>query len=136
MMKRSRVCLFLLICVATSAGNAADDSNSRAYLSAGWRFAEQGGEALYTHICAACHQADGEGAVGAAAYPALANNPNLASKDYVESVLLRGLRSMPALGRTMSDEQVADVVNYVRHRFGPRGDDPVSAAESKAARPQ
>jgi mono/diheme cytochrome c family protein len=43
---------------------------------------------------------------------------------------------MPALGRTMSEEQVADVVNYVRHRFGPRGDDPVSAAEIKAARPQ
>ena len=30
--------------------------------------------------------------------------------------------------------EFAGVVNYVRRRFGPRGDDPVSAAEIKAGK--
>jgi len=104
-------------------------------LSGGWRFDEKGGQALYTHVCAACHQPDGKGAVGAAAYPALAGDANLASAAYVESVLLNGLRSMPPLGRLMSDEQVADVINYVRGHFGDAHDDPLSAADVRAVRP-
>jgi mono/diheme cytochrome c family protein len=104
-------------------------------LSKGWRFDEKGGEALYMRICAACHQRDGKGAVGAAAYPALAGDADLASAAYVEGVLLNGLRGMPPLGRLMSDEQVADVVNYVRSHFGNAYDDALSAADVRAARP-
>ena len=104
-------------------------------LSSGWRFDEKGGEALYTRVCAACHQRDGKGAIGAAAYPALAGDDNLASAAYVESVLLNGLRGMPPLGRLMSDEQVADVVNYVRSHFGNAYDDALSAADVHAIRP-
>ena len=99
-------------------------------------FDEQGGEALYANVCAACHQPDAKGAVGAAAYPALAENKNLASPDYVESALFNGLRGMPPVGRMMSDQQVADVVNYVRSHFGNRYDDTVSAADVGAARRQ
>jgi mono/diheme cytochrome c family protein len=106
------------------------------FLSRGWRFDERGGEALYQHICSACHQADGKGAVGAAAYPALMGNRNLASAEYVESILFNGLRGMPALGRMMSDEQVADVVNYVRSRFGAITAGGVTAEDIKAARPK
>ena len=47
---------------------------------------------------------------------------------------LDGLRGMPPLGRMMSDEQVADVVNYVRTHFGNSYADPLSAAEVAAAR--
>ena len=104
-------------------------------LSGGWRFDEKGGEALYTRVCAACHQRDGKGAVGAAAYPALAGDDNLASAAYVESVLLNGLRGMPPLGRLMSDEQVADIVNYVRSHFGNAYDDALTAADVHAVRP-
>jgi mono/diheme cytochrome c family protein len=105
-------------------------------LSRGWRFDEKGGVALYTQVCAACHQLDGKGAVGAAAYPALAGDNNLASAAYVESVLLNGLRGMPPLGRLMSDDQVADVVNYLRSHFGNAYDDALSAADVHAVRPQ
>jgi mono/diheme cytochrome c family protein len=104
-------------------------------LSKGWRFDEKGGEALYTRVCAACHQPDGKGAVGAAAYPALAGDANLASAPYVEAVLLNGLRGMPPLGRLMSDEQVADVINYVRSHFDNAYDDALAAADVHAARP-
>jgi mono/diheme cytochrome c family protein len=49
-------------------------------------------------------------------------------------VLLDGLRGMPPLGRMMSDEQVADVVNYVRTHFGNSYADALSPADVAAAR--
>jgi mono/diheme cytochrome c family protein len=103
-------------------------------LSQGSGFDEQGGKVIYLKICAACHQKDAKGAVGAASYPALAKNENVASAEYMENVLLAGLSGMPPLGRMMSDEQVADVINYVRSHFGNSYSDEVSAAEIAAAR--
>jgi mono/diheme cytochrome c family protein len=105
-------------------------------LSSGRGFAEQGGAALYAGVCAACHQPDAKGAIGAAAYPALAADENLASADYMTAVLLNGLRGMPPVGRMMSDEQVADVVNYVRTHFGNSYGEPLSTADVAAARAQ
>ena len=111
-------------------------SSDSSAMSRGWDFDEQGGEALYVEVCAACHQPDAKGAVGAAAYPALAGNKNLASTSYMASVLLDGLRGMPPVGRMMSDAQVVDVINYVRSHFGNRYDDVVSPADIAAARLQ
>jgi mono/diheme cytochrome c family protein len=105
-------------------------------MSPGWRFAEQGGVAIYVNVCAACHQPDAKGAEGAGAYPALARNPELASGDYVLRVVLNGLRGMPPVGGMMTDQQVADVINYVRTHFGNDYHDLVPAAAVKAARPQ
>jgi mono/diheme cytochrome c family protein len=104
-------------------------------LSPGRNFAEQGGAAIYANVCAACHQPDAKGAIGAGAYPALAGNRKLASADYVLRVVIRGQRDMSPLGGMMSDEQVADVVNYVRSHFGNDYRDRVSAAAVQAARP-
>ncbi len=104
-------------------------------LSAGRNFAEQGGAAIYANVCAACHQPDAKGAAGAGAYPALAENSNLASADNVLRVVIRGQSDMPPLGGMMSDEQVADVVNYVRSHFGNDYRDKVSTADVEAARP-
>jgi mono/diheme cytochrome c family protein len=103
-------------------------------LSRGWTFDEQGGAALYKNVCAACHQADGRGAVGAASYPSLAGDPKLASTDYVLTIVLGGLHAMPAIGQGMSDAQVADVVNYARENFADGRDDPATPARAAAAR--
>jgi len=103
-------------------------------MSRGWKFDEQGGEDLFRNVCAACHQPDARGAIGAAAYPPLAADKKLASTDFLLVVLLDGLRGMPPLGRMMSDEQVADVVNYVRTHFGNSYIDALSAADVAAAR--
>ena len=105
-------------------------------MSQGWVFEEQGGEALYAHVCAGCHQPDAKGAVGAASYPALAEDKNLASAEYVETLLFNGRKAMPPLGRMMSDQQAADVINYVRTHFGNAYRDAVSAADVEAARRQ
>ena len=103
-------------------------------MSRGWTFDEQSGEALFAHVCAACHQADARGAIGAGAYPALASDANLASKDYVLELLLEGRGAMPPIGRAMSDAQIADVVNYLRGHFGNAYADALSPAQVAAAR--
>ncbi|MEP6831551.1 MAG: cytochrome c [Rhizomicrobium sp.] len=94
----------------------------------------QGGAAVYSHVCQACHMADAKGAVGAGAYPALANNPKLAEAGYPVSVILHGQKAMLPLGNLLTDQQVADVVNYIRTSFGNKYKDTVSAADVKAAR--
>ena len=104
------------------------------FLSKGWTFDESDGVALYSHACAACHQADGQGATGAGAYPALKGDPRLASTDYVISVLLGGQHAMPALGRAMSDAQLADIVNYVRKTFADATDEAATPERAAAAR--
>ena len=134
---RTSFCVALLLGAAglfCTAVLAQELPSTKPFLSTGRGFNEQGGAALYANICAACHQPDAKGAVGAAAYPPLAENKDLASADYLLTTLLHGLRGMPPVGRMMSDEQVADVANYVRTHFGNSYGDTISADDVKAAR--
>lgn len=99
-------------------------------------FGQSGGEAVYREICAACHMPKGEGAVGAGLYPKLAANPNLEAAGYPLTVIMMGLRGMPPIGRQMNDQQVADVVNYIRTQFGNSYTaDPITAADVAGLRP-
>jgi mono/diheme cytochrome c family protein len=96
---------------------------------------QQGGEALYKGICQDCHMEDGRGAIGAGQYPALAKNPKLAEPGYPISVVTHGLKSMPAFGNALSDQQIADVVNYIRDsHFGNSYKDKVKPEDVKNAR--
>src|SRR6202000_25614 len=81
-------------------------------------FPFQGGQAIFTGVCQGCHMPDAKGAVGAGAYPALAKTAKLAVAGYPISVIVNGQKAMPPLGRMLSDQQVADVTNYVRSHFG------------------
>ena len=54
---------------------------------------------------------------GAGMYPALAANPKLASAAYPALTVLQGRRGMPGFADSLSDDQVAEVVNYVRSHF-------------------
>ena len=105
-------------------------------LSRGRLFEEQGGAALFASVCAGCHQPDANGASGAADYPALTKNSTVAAVDYMERLVLNGQRGMPPVGQMMSDQQIADVINYVRSHFGNTYDDEVSPADVGAARRQ
>jgi mono/diheme cytochrome c family protein len=125
-------CAWVMLVAAAAAGETDAPSPS---LSPGGAFSEKGGEAIYAGVCAACHQPDAKGSAGAGAYPALAGNGKLASADYLLQVLLRGLGGMPPVGGMMSDQQIADVANYVRSHFGNAYRDTVTAAAVKAARP-
>jgi mono/diheme cytochrome c family protein len=95
------------------------------------------GQDIYTHVCQGCHMPDGKGAVGAAnyGYPALANNAKLGAGLYPAMVVVRGQKAMPAFA-DLKDEQVAEVVNYVRSNFGNHYGDAVTAAQVAAIRPK
>ena len=94
----------------------------------------QGGEAVFKNICQGCHMANAEGAVGAGMYPALAKNTKLSVAGYPIAVVVNGQKAMPAFGGMLSDQQIADVINYVRTNFGNKYKDAVKPADVKAAR--
>jgi mono/diheme cytochrome c family protein len=109
-------------------------SASEPALSAGFRFIESSGEALFANVCRGCHMSDGKGAVGAGAYPSLAGNRNLEAGGYPIDVVVNGQRGMPAFGAMMSDAQVAAVVNYLRTHFDNTYQDAVTADDVKVVR--
>lgn len=102
----------------------------------------QRGQRVFTSICAACHQPNGQGI--AAAFPPLAGSDFLnADKHRAIDIVLRGRTgpvtvngkaynsAMPALG--LSDEDVANVLTYVYSSWHNAGHD-VTAADVKATR--
>lgn len=113
---------------------AALANSAGATLSEGDNFSEKTGQELYANVCQACHMDQGQGAVGAGKYPALAKNENLASGAYPVYVILHGLKGMPPVGKMMSDEQVAAVVNYLRSNFGNDYKDAVTVEDVAGAR--
>jgi mono/diheme cytochrome c family protein len=98
------------------------------------------GRQIYQNICQGCHMADGGGAVGAGHYPALAKDPTLVSRQHMALTILKGRRNMPAFGAkhavafggppvTLTEAQIAAVINYVRTNFGNHYTDSITAAE-------
>ncbi len=92
------------------------------------------GEGVYRSLCQGCHMPNGGGAVGAANYPSLANNPRLEAAGYPLTLIVRGQRAMPAVGSFLDDEQVAAVTTYIRTHFGNDYREPVSAEDVRALR--
>lgn len=101
------------------------------------------GRQIFEQICQGCHMQGGRGAVGAGHFPALANNRTLASRQYMALTILMGRRNMPAFGvkhaigfggppATLTEAQIAAVINYVRTHFGNRYSDSITAAEVAA----
>jgi mono/diheme cytochrome c family protein len=106
------------------------------------------GEAIFHHICQGCHMPDAKGATGAGTYPALTGNPKLVSPQYMAAVILFGRHDMPSFetkptthsgffqNTMLSDEQIAEVINYVRTHFGNTYSNSITAAEVAAMHPQ
>lgn len=101
------------------------------------------GQQIYAAICQGCHMSAAQGAVGAGHFPALAKDATLASRQYMAITLLMGRRNMPAFGAkhaigfggppaTLTEEQIAAVINYVRSHFGNHYTDLISAAEVRS----
>lgn len=90
------------------------------------------GASVYIDNCAACHRTDGHGYTRV--FPALAGNPVLQSDDPVSliNIVLKGATlpathtapstfTMPAFAWRLSDQEVADVVNFIRTSWGNKG---------------
>jgi cytochrome c oxidase cbb3-type subunit 2 len=102
------------------------------------------GAALFTANCSACHQANGEGLPGA--FPSLKNDAVVNKDDATKhiQVVLQGLHdakvggvvygsAMPPFGGTLSDAEVADIIDYERSSWGNHGQ-PVDAAQVASQR--
>lgn len=102
------------------------------------------GKKVYSNVCAACHQAEGQGMKGA--FPPLAGSDMLAKEGGMLAVnaALNGRSGpvtvngvdynsiMPPVSY-LSDNDIADVVTYVLHSWGNPGGE-ISAAQVTAAR--
>jgi mono/diheme cytochrome c family protein len=102
------------------------------------------GSEIYAHACVSCHETDGSGAPRI--YPPLPGNANLQSADPSSTlrIILDGAQtvttprapnagSMPAYAKQLSDQQVADVTNYIRNSWG-NAAPPVTAEQVEKAR--
>ena len=130
MMPRLSIPIAAIIMAATAAPVAAQETPD----FRGAAFTMQGGEAVYRGVCQGCHMGDAKGATGAGSYPALAGNAKLASAGYVLTMVLNGHKGMPPFRGHFTDQQIADVVNFVRGNFGNRYRDKVKPADVKALR--
>jgi mono/diheme cytochrome c family protein len=95
------------------------------------------GDEIYSTLCAGCHMPEGKGAVGGGMYPALAGNEKLEYPDYADFIVLNGYKAMPSFAHTLSDEQVAAVVNYLQSGLGENSYEPAATVEQvELSRPQ
>lgn len=125
----------------TDASTPPPASSTAPNVSASWAAR---GATVYTTNCAACHQPTGGGLPGT--FPPLAGDPVVMAVDpstHIETVLfgasgsvIAGVRytsPMPAWGATLSDDDVAAVINHERTSWGNRAP-LVTAADVKAIR--
>lgn len=89
------------------------------------------GAKVYEEVCQACHMTNARGAEGAGRITGLAGDPNLESADYPIAVVTGGKGAMPWFRGQLTDEQIADVINYVRSHYGNRYRDKITAADVK-----
>jgi len=102
------------------------------------------GKVVYDRHCASCHGASGEGRTPH--YPILAGNQSIQMQSAVNAIrmVLNGgyppatfgnpmPHGMPPFSVTLSDDEVAAVVSYIRTAWGNTGT-PVSAAEANQLR--
>lgn len=114
-----------------------------AYLQSGKPANYESGKKVYTQVCMSCHMLDGNGIVGM--------NPTLSKTEWVNgdkkrliNIVLKGQSEpleingeeyvipMPAQSQ-LTDQQIADVLTYVRNSFGNKSS-AITAAEVKAVR--
>lgn len=86
------------------------------------------GKKVYDATCVACHQADGQGVPDAT--PTLVKTKwVLGDKAALAKIILKGMQGveidgdtyrtlMPAQENILTDQQIADVLTYVRNSFG------------------
>jgi mono/diheme cytochrome c family protein len=86
------------------------------------------GAEIYQNVCQACHMANALGGEGAARIPALAKNGALEASAYPIMVVTGGKGAMPWFRGSLTDQQIADVINYVRTSYGNKYRDKVTPA--------
>lgn len=70
------------------------------------------GEEIYSQLCSRCHADDLSGGIG----PPLGPGSNAAQQDdlFLEFTISRGQGRMPSFSGTLSEEQIARLIEYLR----------------------
>lgn len=86
----------------------------------------QRGKTVYETSCITCHMAEGTGLEGV--YPPLTKSKGLADKNRLIKVIIQGMRGPSKvngvdyngemIGTPLTNEQAADVANYIRNSWG------------------
>jgi mono/diheme cytochrome c family protein len=86
----------------------------------------ENGKSIYSTYCMSCHMDDGNGLEGV--YPSLVKTSSLADKNRLVKIITQGIRGpievkgvhydAEMAGMEMSDQDVADVINYIRNTWG------------------
>jgi len=91
------------------------------------------GAKVYADACAACHMPNGEGIEGA--FPKLKGSALVVGpQDALAGVLMVGRGGMPGFAGDLSDDQISEVLTYIRSAWGNAapavGKDAVAAARA------
>lgn len=91
------------------------------------------GEKVYNRVCLACHQSDGSGVP--MMYPPVIESEYISGNtDSLIVIILEGLSGpmvvkgeeynsiMPAMKDVLDDQEVADLINYLRNSYGNSGE--------------
>ncbi len=100
------------------------------------------GKVVYGTYCISCHQADG-GGVPSLNAPLIHTSQVLGSKTQLINIILKGMQGVDIGGESysnvmppashLSNEQIADVLTYIRNSFGNKAS-AVTLADVKAVR--
>ena len=84
------------------------------------------GKEVYITFCQSCHMEDGNGVEGA--FPSLVKSSNLNDKNRLVKIILQGMRgpivvkgkkyNAEMAGLNLTDQETADVINYIRNSWG------------------
>ena len=75
------------------------------------------GRTVYESSCVGCHQAGGRGVEGV--FPSLRDNELVQGPpEALLIVVLEGRAAMPGFGETLSNQQIAAVLSYLRNSWG------------------
>ena len=86
------------------------------------------GAAVYAKNCVTCHGAEGKGVPGA--FPALSGSSVVMGDIKAEEVLVfYGKNAMPAFGKVLKADELAQVITYTRNAFGNNVGDEVQPKE-------
>ncbi|HXE66848.1 MAG TPA: multicopper oxidase domain-containing protein [Rhodanobacteraceae bacterium] len=129
---------------APSAPPAAGPPTSAPAAAGPYKFDAAHGASLYASTCSACHQATGTGLPGA--FPPLKGDPVVLNPDPAEQIetVLNGAHgrtisgttypsAMPPFGPSLSDADIADIINHERSSWGNQGK-PITADQVQAER--
>jgi mono/diheme cytochrome c family protein len=99
------VVLFLILLILTACGPDEEE------------FIQEG-EMAYISNCGRCHMSNGEGF--SHIYPPLAGNPVVTLEDPNPTidVVVFGRGSMPGFGDQLDNEQIAQIISYIRNSWG------------------